>query len=131
MVCGNAALSLDHTAAMPHIPGMEIFRTSLFEKSLKALSKKGFTDGDLAELEARLIHDPKEGSVIKGTGGARKIRFALAGSGKSSGGRAIYYVVTDNALYLLLAYPKAVQTDLTPAQRKKVAAIVRAIKETE
>lgn len=41
-------------------------------------------------LENALLEDPKAGSVIKGTGGARKFRFAFEDQGKSGSVRIIY-----------------------------------------
>jgi hypothetical protein len=49
----------------------------------------------------------------------------MKGKGKSGGGRAVYVVLwAEDTAYLLLAYDKSVQTDLSPAQRKLVLKIV-------
>ena len=45
----------------------------------------GFDDGDLRELETFLIVNPQYGKVTSGTGGLRKMRWALPGMGKSGG----------------------------------------------
>ena len=62
---------------------MEIFRTKTFERSVRAL---GVTDSELQALEAAIAADPDAGDVIRGLKGARKIRFAMAGKGKSGEG---------------------------------------------
>lgn len=50
--------------------------------------------------------------------------------GKSGGGRVIYVdVIVRERIYLLLAYPKNVQSDLTPEQKKLVRKIIQTIKE--
>jgi len=63
---------------------MRIIRTSLFERSLKKL---GASAADLAKLEADIAANPTIGDVIQGLGGARKVRFSMAGRGKSGGRR--------------------------------------------
>lgn len=88
----------------------------------------GLGDADLLDLEKALLENPRLGDVIEGTGGARKMRIQLEGRGKSGGGRVIYLDVYEKEhLYLLLAYPKNVQTDLTPDQKKALKKLVDAI----
>ena len=66
---------------------------------------------------------PEEGDEIPGTGGVRKIRFAAKGKGKSGGVRVIYYYFDDHVpLYALLIYGKGERADLTPDERRVVAA---------
>ena len=49
--------------------------------------------------------------------------------GKSGGARVIYVdVFRKEKLYLLLAYPKSVQDDMTPDQKKMVKKLVDMIK---
>ena len=98
-----------------------------FEKSWSAMN---LGDDELRELQNLLIEDPEAGDVIQGTGGARKVRIPLEGRGKSGGGRVIYVdVVVRERIYLLMAYPKNVQTDLSPDQKKMVRKVVETIKE--
>ena len=53
----------------------------------------------------------------------RKIRFAAKGKGKSGGVRVIYYYFDDHVpLYALLIYGKGEQADLTPDEKRAVAA---------
>ena len=98
-----------------------------FEKSWASMN---LGDDELRELQNLLIEDPEAGDVIQGTGGARKVRIPLEGRGKSGGGRVIYVdVVVRERIYLLMAYPKNVQTDLSPDQKKMVRKVVETIKE--
>jgi len=63
---------------------------------------------------------------MKGTGGCRKIRWAKDGSGKSGGIRVIYYWITeDHQIYMLLAFAKNEQENLTAEQRKVLQKLVR------
>ncbi|BBL73028.1 type II toxin-antitoxin system RelE/ParE family toxin [Methylomagnum ishizawai] len=79
-------------------------------------------DEDYRALQNALVENPERGDLIPGTGGLRKIRWSLAGRGKQGGARIIYYWWTRTSrLYLLLAYPKNVQDNLTPTQAKRLA----------
>ena len=101
--------------------------TSVFEKSW---AKMGLGDKELRELQLTLLKNPDAGDVIPDLAGARKIRIPLAGRGKSGGGRVIYVdVVIREQIYLLLAYPKNVQTDLNPAQKKVIRNLIEMLKE--
>ena len=98
-----------------------------FEKSWADL---GLGDDELRTLQCQLIENPEAGDVIHETGGARKIRIPMENRGKSGGGRVIYVdVVIRERIYLLLAYPKNVQTDLTSEQKKMMRKLIKLIKE--
>jgi hypothetical protein len=89
----------------------------------------GLSEDDLKKLEKILLENPQLGDVIEGTGGARKMRIQIENRGKSGGGRVIYVDVFEKEkLYFLLAYPKNVQDNLTPDQKKQVRKLVEAIK---
>ncbi len=76
------------------------------------------TDAELRELEAELLHTPAKGNLVPGTGGVRKMRFALTGRGKSGGSRVLYvYAPHDQRIYFLLAYAKNVRDTLTQAEK--------------
>ena len=89
----------------------------------------GLDDKDLGLLENALLKNPKLGDVIEGTGGARKMRIHLDARGKSGGGRVIYLDVFEKEhLYLLFAYPKNVQEDLTAEQKKAIKKMIELIR---
>lgn len=77
----------------------------------------------LSEEERRVIADflaehPTAGDVIPGTGGARKVRFAGRGKGKSGGYRVIvFYAGHDIPVFLLNVFAKGDRVDLTQAER--------------
>lgn len=100
--------------------------TEIFQKSWKAM---GLSDEDLPLLEMELLKNPRAGDVIEGTGGARKLRIQLEGRGKSGGARVIYLDVYEKEhLYLLFAYPKNVQENLTADQKKAIAKLIEVLK---
>lgn len=89
----------------------------------------GLSADDLIELEKILLANPQVGDVIQGTGGARKMRISLDGSGKSGGGRVIYLDVFEKErLYLLFAYPKNIRENLSEEQKKTIKRLIETIK---
>jgi hypothetical protein len=79
----------------------------------------------MQEIEVSILAAPDAHPMIKGLRGVRKARFARPGTGKSGGGRAIYYMALKGGLLgMLTAYPKNEKGDLTSDDRK---AILRAI----
>jgi hypothetical protein len=61
------------------------------------------------------------GDVIPGADGARKVRWARAGSGKSGGARVIYFNLVEREVVLLVAaYAKSERANMLPAEIKKV-----------
>jgi hypothetical protein len=72
------------------------FRTTPY---FERLARKVLPKGALARIEAELRADPRKGDVIRGTGGARKIRVSLPGRGKSGGARVIYVYVEMYGLF--------------------------------
>ena len=104
----------------------EFVYTEPFRKCWKAM---GLSEDDLKKLEEILLENPQLGDVIEGTGGARKMRIKIENRGKFGGSRVIYVDVFEKEkLYFLLAYPKNVQDNLTPDQKKQVRKLVEAIK---
>lgn len=92
---------------------------------------KLFREEEKRELIDYLAMNPLAGDEIPGTGGVRKVRFAASGRGKRGGARIVYYYLDERIpLYALLAYAKSDQSDLTPDERRTVAALAAALKAT-
>ena len=76
-----------------------------------------------------IARNPERGDVIPETGGVRKVRWSVAGTGKRGGARVIYfYHDADRPLYLLMVYAKARREDLTPDEKKTVRKIAAVLK---
>lgn len=72
---------------------------------------------------AWLAANPEVGQVIPGSGGCRKVRWSMAGTGKRGGVRIIYFNrLPSGEIWLLLIYSKSVTGNI-PAH------ILRAIRE--
>jgi mRNA-degrading endonuclease RelE of RelBE toxin-antitoxin system len=79
--------------------------TPLFTK----LVTQYLSDEEYAKLQATLRDDPEAGDVIPGSGGVRKLRWAMSGRGKRGGLRVIYYLRLKHGLiWMLTLYPKNV-----------------------
>lgn len=64
----------------------------------------------------------KDGDVMEGTGGVRKLRWRRGGQGKSGGVRVIYYFhCEDMPLYLLTLFAKGDRANLTKTERNELA----------
>ena len=97
-----------------------------FEKAWAAL---GLGEDEYILLEDLLLEDPKAGAVIEGSGGVRKVRFALPGKGKSGGLRVIYVdIVVDKMIYMIYAYPKSAKENLSKAEIAGFKKLVQQLK---
>jgi len=68
---------------------------------------------------------------MQGTGGIRKLRWALEGRGKSGGARIIYFYYDLNMpLYLLACYPKNKKISLTDAEKAQLKNVVKELVKT-
>jgi mRNA-degrading endonuclease RelE of RelBE toxin-antitoxin system len=77
-------------------------------------------------LQTALLLRPEQGPVIPGSGGLRKIRWGAKGSGKRGGLRLIYYWdKRSDCCYMVFLYRKNRQGDLTAAQTRMLAKVVR------
>ena len=79
---------------------------------------------DHRQLQISLLQRPDQGDLIKGSGGLRKLRWVGSGRGKRGGIRVIYYLWHGDTAFMLTAYPKNKQTDLTPAQLRALKQLI-------
>jgi hypothetical protein len=95
--------------------------TSIFTREIQRL----LPDESYRMLQSVLMLRPDAGSVIRGTGGLRKIRWNLPGSGKRGALRVIYFWSPPDTIFMLFPYRKTDQEDLTPEQLKLLRKIVK------
>ena len=101
---------------------MRFVETHVFTAALR----RHLDDERYRQLQIALILRPEQGPVIKGSGGLRKIRWAASGGGKRGGLRVIYYWAPgEQAFYMVYAYTKTEQGDLTPSQTRQLSLLVR------
>ena len=88
------------------------------------------TDDDLNELEKYLLKNPQSGAVIQGTGGLRKLRFALStnNKGKSGGVRVLYIdFISHEKTYLIDVYGKNEKENITTDEKKEFKKMIKTI----
>ena len=93
---------------------MVFIETPIFTADVRVL----LSDEEYARLQEYLVRQPDAGNVIAGTGGLRKIRWAVAGKGKRGGSRVIYFhAVAQSQIRMLLIYRKGIKDDLAPKEK--------------
>jgi hypothetical protein len=101
---------------------MRFVETPVFTTAIQ----RHLDDERYRQLQIALMLRPEQGPVIQGSGGLRKVRWATPGAGKRGGLRVIYYWAPgDQAFYMMYAYTKSEQGDLTPAQTRQLSRVVR------
>ena len=101
-----------------YLPGFESSAAGLLDET------------DCHRRERRLLIDPQAGTVIRGTGGVRKMRLALPGRGKRGGARVIYYYRSERRrIYLLFAYGKSEAATLSPQGMALMRTLVRKLRQ--
>ncbi len=104
---------------------IEFIETPIFTRQIKLLA----TDDELKELQKELIEFPDKGDLIQKTGGLRKIRMATGLQGKSGGVRVIYFLATEEVIYLVMAYPKNTKDNLTDAEKAELKKLTKLLKD--
>jgi hypothetical protein len=114
---------------MPLLPRLFQF---VFLPSFERTAEGLLSESDIRELECTLLENPREGPVMRGTGGVRKVRAAIEGRGKSGSARVVYlYVEARQKIYFLLCFPKNEQANLTPEQTRRIRMLVAQLEAEE
>jgi hypothetical protein len=101
---------------------MRFVETPIFTKVITRL----LDDESYRGFQVALMLRPEQGPLIRSGGGLRKVRWARPGAGKRGGLRVIYYwAAAETAFYMLYAYSKNEQGDLTLAQTRQLGQLVR------
>lgn len=96
----------------------------------KARAKGRMTVVEIDAVTDMLAADPLCGDLIQGTGGAREVRFAVKGKGKSGGVRVVYYYYNGTLpVFLLTVFAKNEKDNLTKAERNELAKLVRVLRD--
>jgi hypothetical protein len=81
-----------------------------------------WTEEERGEFAAHLALNPEAGKLIVGSGGCRKIRWGVEGSGKSGGARVIYTArLKSGELVLLTIYSKSARDTIPAHVLRKIA----------
>ncbi len=104
---------------------MVFVETGLFTKLLPHY----LSDDEYRGLQIHLSQRPDAGDLIRGSGGVRKVRWAVAGKGKSGGLRIIYYwLKPEGQIFLLTLYGKGEKETLSAADLKRISKLIGELK---
>ena len=104
---------------------MPIFRLQPY---LRGMRDMGIDEAGMAKVELEIVANPNH-PMINGLRGVRKARISRPGMGKRGGGRVIYYVsIGTDAFYMMMAYAKNQQEDLSTEQRRGILDVLESIK---
>lgn len=88
-------------------------------------AKGRLTDEERIAVINLIADNPTCGAVMQGTGGIRKVRFAVGGRGKSGGVRVVYYFHNETLpIFLLAVFAKNEKANLSAAERNELAKLV-------
>ncbi len=84
------------------------------------------SEDEFYQLQNELILNPLKGKVVKGTGGARKVRMKIKGRGKSGGARTIYYYLDlRGEVWFLDTFLKKEKSSLSESEKKKLFSFIK------
>ena len=99
----------------------------LFSRRWKEI---GLGEDELQALQIMLLKDPESGPVMEGTGGIRNVRFPMKNRGKSGSVRVCYTDFAEYEItYLITAFEKKEQENLTDDEKIVLKKLVKALKE--
>lgn len=85
----------------------------------------GLTDDDLKNLQRTLPENPKIGSVMRGTGRLRKMRYAYGNRGKSHCARVCYVdFEVHEKIFLVMVFAKNDMENLTRSERNSIKQLI-------
>lgn len=89
---------------MPYNQSVVFIEASAFTKHIYNY----LSEDEYLGLQNFLLSYPEAGKVVPGSGGVRKVRWAMSGKGKSGGVRVIYYFKRqEDEIWLLTIYSKS------------------------
>jgi hypothetical protein len=103
---------------------LRFVETLVFTRLIEEL----LSDEEQRRLQLALLIKPDAGKLIRGSGGVRKMRWALEERGKSGGARILYYLDLPDTFYMLFLYAKKEQENLTADQLKTLRKVVENLK---
>jgi hypothetical protein len=93
---------------------------------IAAAKDAGMTADEMAAVVDLIASNPEAGEIMPGCGGARKLRVAKPGKGKSGGYRVItYYAGRAVPVFLLTVFGKNEKANLTKGERNALAAMTK------
>jgi len=102
---------------------MMVMYTIIETQTFQDDARRIWSEQERGAFCAWLAANPEAGNAIPGSGGCRKVRWSIAGSGKRGGARVIYFNrLAFGEIWLLVIYSKSVTGDIS-------AHILKAVRE--
>lgn len=86
---------------------MQFMRTVAETPVFIRYAKEVWSEAERQEFITFIASNPEAGSLIRGSGGCRKVRWSRTGTGKQGGARVIYFLAPNGIVWLLIVYTKA------------------------
>jgi hypothetical protein len=86
-----------------------VIESLLFEKQAKEV----WSEEEKEDFIGWIARNHNAGDIVRGSSGARKVRWKRSGSGKSGGVRVVhYYLHEKDSIFLITLYPKSSQNSI-------------------
>ena len=114
---------------MPYGSGMQtVVETRAY---ISAAKEAGMSDEEMQAVVDAVAADPEAGAIMPRCGGARKLRVAKPGSGKSGGYRVItYFGGRDVPVFLLTVFGKSEKASLSEREKNALAALTKKLRDS-
>jgi hypothetical protein len=114
---------------MAYIPRARHLRQTVVETpELLSGARRVLSDEERRSLIDFLAANPMAGDLMQGTGGARKVRWAARGKGKSGGARVItFYAGPDLPVFLMAIFGKGEKANLSKAERNELRDVLASL----
>lgn len=98
---------------------------------LAAAKQAGMSADEQAHVVDLIAANPEAGDIMPGCGGARKLRIAKPGGGKSGGYRIItYFGGEDIPVFLLTVFGKNEKASLAQGERNALAGLTKRLRDS-
>lgn len=100
---------------------LAVVESPIFQK----LWPRYWDEDERAEFASFIAQNPEAGAVIRGSGGIRKVRWALEVAGKSEGVRIVYLARNDaGEIYLITLYAKSESENISLTTLKEIRRVL-------
>jgi hypothetical protein len=127
----DTALPYFLLAGATAVPYMRPMQTVVETKAyISAAEGAGMTDEEMQAVVNAVAADPRAGAIMPRCGGARKLRVAKPGTGKSAGYRVItYFGGEDMPVFLLTVFGKNEKANLSESEKNALAALTKKLRD--
>ena len=114
--------------ALPYVRGVHtVVETNAY---LSAARDAGMDEEEREAVVDILAANPEAGAIMPRCGGARKLRVARPGGGKSGGYRVVtYYGGSEIPVFLITVFGKGEKANLSDAEKNEVAKLTKRLRD--